>query len=64
MNKLLPRSFQEANLPILFQELKPQQCLVDVLFDEVKLTQLCVAVEGIFWDTQQMPQMNQLNPKS
>ena len=39
MKKLLSRSFQDANLPILFQELKPQQRLVNVLFVEVKLTQ-------------------------
>ena len=39
MKKLLSRSFQDANLPILSQELKLQQRLVNVLFDEVKLTQ-------------------------
>ena len=39
MKKLLSRSFQDANLPILFQELKPQQHLVNVSFDELKLTQ-------------------------
>ena len=38
MKKFLSRSFQDANLPILFQELKLQQRLVNVLFDEVKLT--------------------------
>ena len=39
MRKLLSSSFQEAYFLLLFQELKPQQHLVNVLFDEVKLTQ-------------------------
>ena len=39
MKRLLRGSFQDANLPPLFQKLKPQQRLVNLLFDEVKLTQ-------------------------
>ena len=36
---MLSRSFQYTNLPIPFQQLKLQQKIVNVLFDEVKLTQ-------------------------
>ena len=39
MKRLFRGSFQDANLPPLFQKLKPQQRLVNLLFDEVKLTQ-------------------------
>ena len=39
LKKMLRGSFQDANLPNLFKELKPQQKLVNLLFDEVKLTQ-------------------------
>ena len=38
IKKLLRGSFQDVNLPAIFNELKPQQRLVNVLFDEVKLT--------------------------
>ena len=37
IKKLLRASFHDDNLVALFQELKPQQRLVNVLFDEVKL---------------------------
>ena len=39
IKNLLSRSFQDSNLPIPFQQLKLQQKIVNVLFDEVKLTQ-------------------------
>lgn len=39
LKKLLHNSLDIENLKTLFNKLKPQQCLVNVLFDEVKLTE-------------------------
>ncbi|XP_076811672.1 uncharacterized protein LOC143458706 [Clavelina lepadiformis] len=39
LKKLLSCSFHDENLEQLFQKLQPQQCLVNILFDEVKLTE-------------------------
>ena len=36
---LLSKSFQIINLSLIFEKLKPQQCLVNILFDEVKSIQ-------------------------
>ena len=38
IKNLLSCSFQDTNLPKLLKQLKPQQQLVNILFDEVKLT--------------------------
>ena len=35
----MPKSLSEFNLEKLLETLKPQQCLVNILFDEVKLKQ-------------------------
>ena len=39
LKKLLSCSLHDENLEQLFQKLQPQQCLVNILFDEVKLTE-------------------------
>ena len=39
LKKLLSCSLHDKNLEQLFQKLKPQQRLVNILFDEVKLTE-------------------------
>ena len=40
IKQMLSCSMQDKNLAELFRKLKPQQCLVNVLFDEVKLIQV------------------------
>ena len=39
LKKLLSNSLDDENLKQLFQKLQPQQCLVNMLFDEMKLTE-------------------------
>lgn len=39
IKQMLSKCFQDVNLKVLFEQLKPEQRLVNVLFDEVKLTQ-------------------------
>ena len=39
LKKLLSNSLDDENLKQLFQKLQPQQCLLNMLFDEVKLTE-------------------------
>ena len=39
LKKLLSCSIHDEKLEQLFQKLQPQQCLVNILFDEVKLTE-------------------------
>ena len=37
VRNLMSRSFANTNLPLIFKVLKPEQRLVNILFDEVKL---------------------------
>ena len=49
INKMLSNTLQEANLVKLFLQLKPQQRLVNILFDEVKLVQATRFVGGAYF---------------
>ena len=46
IQNLLSNTFHDNNLGLIFQELKPQQCLVNILFDEVKLIQAMRLIGG------------------
>ena len=43
---LLSKTFHDNNLGLIFQELKPQQHLVNILFDEIKLIQAMCLIGG------------------
>ena len=46
IQNLLSKTFHDNNLRLIFQELKPQQRLVNILFDEVKLIQAMRLIGG------------------